>query len=493
MKQFILALDQGTTSSRGIVFNRQGQAVAVAQQEFPQILPSPGHVEHDPEAIWLSQLAVSRLAIERAKIEPRQIVALGVTNQRETTILWDRDTGKPVANAIVWQSRISEPLCERLRRDGLAERFREKTGLVIDPYFSATKIAHLLDSIDGLRAKAAAGQVLFGTVDSFLIWRLSGGKLHLTDFSNASRTMLYNIHTLDWDDELLSLLDIPRAMLPEVRASSERYGETTREWFGEPVPIAAAAGDQQAATFGQACFRPGEAKNTYGTGCFLLLNTGEQPTHSRHRLLTTIGWAVGGKVTYCLEGSVFIAGAAVQWLRDGLGLIKTSAEVEALAASVPDAGGVYLVPAFVGLGAPHWNSQARGAIFGLTRGTQAGHLARAAVEAMAYQTRDLVETMRLDTGLPLSALKVDGGASVNDSLLQFQADLLNVPVRRPAVCETTALGAAYLAGLAVGYWRDQAEIEDNWSLDREFLPSMPEARRAALYDGWQRAVERVLE
>ncbi len=493
MNLFILALDQGTTSSRAMVFDRQGQAVAAAQQEFPQILPSPGHVEHDPEAIWSSQLAVARLAIQRAKIEPRQIAALGVTNQRETTILWDRDTGRPVANAIVWQSRISEPVCERLRREGLAERFREKTGLVIDPYFSATKIVHLLDSIDGLRGKAAAGQILFGTVDTFLIWRLSGGKLHLTDYSNASRTMLYNIHTLDWDDELLRLLDIPRAMLPEVRASSEVYGETSSEWFGAAMPIAAAAGDQQAATFGQACFRPGEAKNTYGTGCFLLLNTGEQPRHSRHRLLTTIGWGIGGKVTYCLEGSVFIAGAAVQWLRDGLRLIKTSAEVEALASSVPDAGGVYLVPAFVGLGAPHWDAQARGAIFGLTRGTQAGHLARAAVEAMAYQTRDLVDTMRLDTGLPLSELKVDGGACVNDALMQFQADLLGVPVRRPAICETTALGAAYLAGLAVGYWRDLGEIEGNWSLDREFWPTMPAARRDELYNGWQRAVRRVLE
>ncbi|HEX5444078.1 MAG TPA: glycerol kinase GlpK [Pirellulales bacterium] len=492
MNQFVLALDQGTTSSRAMVFDRQGQAVAAAQQEFPQILPSPGHVEHDPEAIWSSQLAVARLAMERAKIEPRQIAALGVTNQRETTLLWDRDTGQPVANAVVWQSRISEPVCERLRREGLAERFREKTGLVIDPYFSATKIVHLLDSIDELRGKAAAGQVLFGTVDTFLIWRLSGGKLHLTDYSNASRTMLYNIHTLDWDDELLHLLDIPRAMLPEVRASSEVYGETSSEWFGAAVPIAAAAGDQQAATFGQACFRPGEAKNTYGTGCFLLLNTGEQPRHSRHRLLTTIGWGLGGKVTYCLEGSVFIAGAAVQWLRDGLGLIKTSAEVEALASSVPDAAGVYLVPAFVGLGAPHWDAQARGAIFGLTRGTQAGHLARAAVEAMAYQTRDLVDTMRLDTGLPLSELKVDGGACVNDALMQFQADLLGVPVRRPSICETTALGAAYLAGLAVGYWRDLGEIERHWSLAREFLPTMPAARRDELYNGWQRAVRRVL-
>ena len=493
MSQFILALDQGTTSSRAIVFDRQGRAAAAAQQEFPQILPSPGHVEHDPEAIWSSQWAVAREAIERARLEPRQIAALGVTNQRETTLAWERDTGRPVANAVVWQSRISEPVCERLRREGLDELIRGKTGLVIDPYFSATKLVHLLDTIDGLRARAAAGEVLFGTVDTFLIWRLSGGRLHLTDYSNASRTMLYNIHTLDWDDELLAMLDIPRAMLPEVRASSEVYGQTSSELFGAPIPIASAAGDQQAATFGQACFRPGEAKNTYGTGCFLLLNTGERPTHSRHRLLTTIGWGLGGKVTYCLEGSVFIAGAAVQWLRDGLGLIKTSGEIEALAASVPDAGGVYLVPAFVGLGAPYWNSQARGAIFGLTRGTQAGHLARAAVDAMAYQTRDLVETMRLDTGLPLAELKVDGGASVNNALMQFQADLLDVPVRRPAICETTALGAAYLAGLAVGYWRDLAEIEGHASLDREFLPSMPAQRRETLYRGWQRAVQRVLD
>lgn len=492
MKQFILALDQGTTSSRAMVFDRRGSVVSAAQQEFPQILPSPGHVEHDPEAIWSSQLAVARQAIERAKIEPRQVAGLGVTNQRETTLVWERGTGRPVANAIVWQSRITAPICERLRQQGLAELFRGKTGLVIDPYFSATKIAHLLDSIDGLRAKAAAGEVLFGTIDTFLIWRLSAGQLHLTDYSNASRTMLYNIHTLDWDDELLALLDIPRAMLPEVRPSSERYGETSSELLGAPIAIAAAAGDQQAATFGQACFRPGEAKNTYGTGCFLLLNTGDQPTHSQHQLLTTIGWGLGGKVTYCLEGSVFIAGAAVQWLRDGLGLIKTSGEVETLAASVPDAGGVYLVPAFVGLGAPYWDAEARGAIFGLTRGTQAGHLARAAIEAMAYQTRDLVGTMRLDTGMAIEQLKVDGGASVNDALMQFQADLLDVPVRRPAVCETTALGAAYLAGLAVGYWRDLSEIEANWSLDREFVPSMPAAQRESLYQGWQRAVQRVL-
>jgi glycerol kinase len=491
MNQFVLALDQGTTSSRAIVFDRQGQSVAVAQQEFPQILPSPGHVEHDPEAIWSSQLAVAQQAIEQARLEPRQIAALGVSNQRETTILWHRGTGRPVANAIVWQSRITAPLCERLKQAGLEETFRRKTGLVIDPYFSATKVVYLLENTPGARAAAQRGEILFGTVDSFLIWRLSGGRLHVTDYGNASRTMMFNIHTLDWDDELLEILNVPRAMLPEARPSSEVYGETDARLLGHAIPIAAAAGDQQAATFGQACFRPGEAKNTYGTGCFLLVNTGPQPRESRHRLLTTIGWGIGDSVTYCLEGGVFVAGAAVQWLRDGLGLIKSSAEVESLAASVPDAGGVYLVPAFVGLGAPHWDAYARGALFGITRGTTAGHVARAAVESMAYQTFDLVDTMRQDTGLPLPALKVDGGASVNDGLLQFQADLLGVPVRRSRISETTALGAAYLAGLAVGYWRDLSELEAHWQLDREFLPVLRTAERDRRLAGWHKAIERV--
>ncbi|HEV3023576.1 MAG TPA: glycerol kinase, partial [Pirellulales bacterium] len=386
--QYILALDQGTTSSRAIVFGHDGRPVASAQQEFEQILPSPGHVEHDPEAIWTSQLAVARQAMANARLTAGDLAALGVTNQRETTILWERDSGRPVANAIVWQSRITSPLCDRLKAQGLSKVFREKTGLVLDAYFSGTKIAHLLDKLRGLRARAEQGEIMFGTVDSFLIWRLTGGRRHVTDYSNASRTMIFDIHKLDWDDELLDILKIPRAMLPEVRPTSEVYGQTADEWLGGPVPIAAAAGDQQAATFGQACFLPGEAKNTYGTGCFMLLNTGERPIASNHDLITTIGWGLDGKVTYCLEGSVFVAGAAVQWLRDGLGIIRTSAEVEQLAASVPDADGVFLVPAFVGLGAPHWDPYARGTIVGLTRGSTAGHIARAAVEAMAYQTRD---------------------------------------------------------------------------------------------------------
>jgi glycerol kinase len=490
MKQFVLALDQGTTSSRAILFDANGSPVAAAQEEFRQILPAPGIVEHDPEEIWSSQLAVARRAIERAGVHAGQIAALGIANQRETTIIWERETGRPVANAIVWQSRVSAPLCERLKREGLAETFRRKTGLVIDAYFSATKIVHLFDTVEGLRARAEAGQVLFGTVDSWLIWRLTGGKLHITDVSNASRTLLYNIHTLDWDDELLSVLGVPRAMLPEVRETSEIYGRTRDDLFGGPIAIAAAAGDQQAATFGQACLRPGEAKNTYGTGCFLLLNTGSRPVDSRHRLLSTIGWRIGGRTTYCLEGSVFIAGAAVQWLRDGLGLIRSSAEVEPLAATVPDAGGVYFVPAFVGLGAPHWDSHARGAILGITRGTTAGHLARAALDSMAYQSRDLVETMELDMGSRLSELKVDGGASVNDGLMQFQADQLGVRVKRPAVPETTALGAAYLAGLATGYWMDLADIERNWLLAREFVPAMVSEEREKLYRGWKKAVSR---
>lgn len=493
MNQYILALDQGTTSSRAIVFGHDGRIVASAQQEFPQLLPSPGHVEHDPEAIWKSQLDVGRQAIAKAKLSPADIAAIGIANQRETTILWDRQTGKPVANAIVWQSRISAPLCDRLKAKGLAETFRKKTGLVIDAYFSATKIAYLLDSIDGLRTRAEAGEILFGTVDSFLIWRLTGGRRHATDYSNASRTLLFNIHTLDWDDELLGLLNIPRAMLPEVRPTSEVYGEASAEWFGSPIPLAAAVGDQQAATFGQACFGSGEAKNTYGTGCFLLMNTGEQAVESKHNLLTTIGWGLNGKVTYCLEGSVFVAGAAVQWLRDGLGLIRTSAEVEALAQSVPDSDGVVLVPAFVGLGAPYWDPYARGALLGITRGTTAGHLARAAVESMAFQTRDLLEAMHDDAGIRLAELKVDGGASVNNALMQFQADLLGVTVKRPAVSETTALGAAYLAGLAVGYWQDPSDVTRNWVLDRQFAPSMPAERRDALYARWQKAVSRVLD
>lgn len=493
MPRAILALDQGTTSSRAIVFGHDGRIIALAQREFAQILPAPGTVEHDAEEIWTSQLAVAQEALAKAKLSAADVAGIGVTNQRETTILWDRATGKPVANAIVWQSRVSAPICDALKRQGLEPLFSNKTGLVVDAYFSGTKIKHLLDANPGLRTRAERGEILFGTVDTWLIWKLTGGKRHVTDYSNASRTLIYNIHTLDWDDELLKLLDIPRKMLPEVRPSSEVYGETSEEHFGAAIPVAGCAGDQQAATFGQACFAVGSAKNTYGTGCFMLLNTGERPVPSQNRLLTTIGWGLGGKVTYCLEGSVFVAGAAVQWLRDGLGLIKTSADVERLAASVPDSGGVYFVPALVGLGAPHWDAYARGSIHGLTRGTTAGHLARAAIESMAYQTRDLLDAMQADAGLKLAELKVDGGATVNNGLLQFQADLMGVTVRRPVVSETTALGAAYLAGLAVGYWEDTQSVERNWALDREFTPDLAVVEREARYAQWRRAVERSLD
>jgi glycerol kinase len=490
MSQYILALDQGTTSSRAIVFRRDGTVVASAQQEFPQIFPSPGHVEHDPEAIWSSQLQVARGALARASLGAADIAAIGVTNQRETTLVWERATGKPVANAIVWQSRITAPICEALKARGLEATFRAKTGLVIDPYFAGTKLKHLLDTVPGLRERAARGEVLFGTVDSFLLWRLTGGRLHATDVSNASRTLIFDIHTLDWDDELLGILGVPRAMLPEVRGSSEHYAETDPSLFGGPIPIAGSAGDQQAALFGQACFAPGEAKNTYGTGCFMLLNTGATAVPSAHGLLTTIAWRIGGATTYALEGAVFIAGAAVQWVRDGLKAIRSSSEIETLAAGVQDTDGVYMVPAFVGLGAPYWDPYARGLIIGLTRNTDVGHIARATVESMAYQTRDVLGLMQREAGLQLSALKVDGGAAVNDALMQFQADLLDVPVRRPMVAETTALGAAYLAGLAVGYWDGPADVARNWALDREFRPSMDAARREALYRGWQKAVER---
>jgi glycerol kinase len=493
MNQFVLALDQGTTSSRAIVFRKDGQLVSSAQQEFPQIFPSPGHVEHDPEAIWSSQIATARDALARAGLAPSQIVAIGVTNQRETTIVWDRETGQPVTNAIVWQSRISARICEELKADGLEETFRSRTGLVLDPYFSGTKLKFLLDTIPGLRVRAERGDVLFGTVDSFLIWRLTGGARHVTDVSNASRTLLFNIHTLEWDDTLLEVLQIPRAMLPEVRPSSEWYGETETSLFGVPIPITGAAGDQQAALFGQACFEPGTAKNTYGTGCFLLLNTGHHAVPSKNGLLTTVGWSVGGKTTYCLEGAVFIAGAAVQWVRDGLKAIQSSAEVERLAATVDDARGVYVVPAFVGLGAPYWDPYARGLIIGLTRDTGIGHIARATVDSMAYQTRDVLELMQQEAGLTLAALKVDGGASANNALLQFQADLLGVTVHRPIVAETTALGAAYLAGLAVGYWDGPEDVARNWALDRAFSPALADERRESLYRGWKKAASRALD
>ena len=491
--KFVLALDQGTTSSRAIVFDRSGTAVASAQQEFPQLFPGPGHVEHDPEAIWATQLQTAKDAIAKAGLSAADIAGIGVTNQRETTVLWEKATGKPVANAIVWQSRVTAPICDRLKAAGHEPTFRKKTGLVVDAYFSGTKIKHLLDSFDGLRERAARGEILFGTIDTFLIWRLTGGKVHVTDPSNASRTLLFNIHSLEWDDELLKLLDVPKAMMPEVKSSSEVYGHTDAKLFGAEIPIAGVAGDQQAALFGQACFEPGSAKNTYGTGCFMLLNTGAKPVPSEKGLLTTVAWTVGSVTTYALEGSVFVAGAAVQWLRDGLKAIKASPEVETLMSEVPDTDGVYLVPAFVGLGAPHWDPRARGVIVGLTRNTKMAHVARAAVDAMAYQTRDVLEAMQAESKLPLTTLKVDGGAAANATLLQFQADLLSVTVRRPVVAETTALGAAYLAGLAVGYWDGIDDVRKNWALDREFRPMMDAEKREKLYAGWKKAVGRSLD
>jgi glycerol kinase len=492
MADDILALDQGTTSSRAILFDHEGRVVSSAQEEFPQIYPQPAWVEHDPEAIWGTQLGMARQALAKAGVKAARVAAIGITNQRETTVVWDRETGVPLYNAIVWQCRRTAARCDRLRAEGWAAPIRDKTGLVIDAYFSGTKLAWLLEQVPGLREKAERGQALFGTIDSFLIWRLSGGKLHVTDVSNASRTMLFNIHTLDWDDEILAELYIPRAMLPEVCPSSQVYGVSEAELLGAGVPIGGAAGDQQAALFGQSCFVPGQAKNTYGTGCFLLLNTGVQAVTSQRGLLTTIAWQLRDKdaVTYALEGSIFIAGAAIQWLRDGLGIIARAAETEALAGEVADTGGVYFVPAFVGLGAPYWDAYARGTIVGLTRGTDRRHLARAVLEAICYQSRDLLEAMSADAGIQLQALRADGGAAANNLLMQLQADLLGVPVQRPAVTETTALGAAYLAGLAVGYWSGLDEIASQWQAEAEFVPSMPPVQRDVLYAGWQRAVER---
>ena len=490
MAKFVLALDQGTTSSRSILFTRGGRVKSSAQKEFPQIFPSPGHVEHDPEAIWKTQLSTARAAIKNAKASARNIAAVGITNQRETIVLWEKDGGKPVANAIVWQSRISTEICERLKADGLESTFRRKTGLVLDPYFSGTKIKYLLDRDRGLRRRAERGEILAGTIDTFLLWRLTGGAVHATDPSNASRTLVYDIHKLDWDAELLRILGIPREMLPDVHDSSHRFGETDRKLFGAAIPIAGIAGDQQAATFGQGCFRPGMVKNTYGTGCFLLMNTGTKAVRSKNGLLTTIGWSLNGKVTYCLEGSVFVAGAAVQWLRDGLKVLAQSSDVERLAASVPDNGGVFFVPAFVGLGTPYWDPYARGTIVGIERGTTAGHIARAALESMCYQSLDVAQAMAKDAGFPIRSVRVDGGASVNDALLQFQADILGRKVLRPVVNETTALGAAYLAGLEVGFWTNRKDIADNWILDREFRPKMrPKARESGIAR-WHDAVRR---
>jgi len=486
----VLALDQGTTSSRAIIFDESGSEVAVAQREFRQIFPRPGWVEHDPREIWESQLAVAREALDRAGLSARDLSALGITNQRETTLVWDRATGTPVANAIVWQDRRTADLCDRLKREGREPLFRERTGLVLDPYFSGTKLAWILENVPGARENAEAGRLAFGTVDAWLIWNLTGGALHATDVTNASRTLLWNLRTEDWDGELLEILGIPRGLLPEVRSSSEVYAETLPELLGGPVPIAGVAGDQQAALFGQACLSPGMVKNTYGTGCFLLMNSGERPVASRHELLTTPAWRIDGRTEYALEGSVFVAGAVVQWLRDGLGLIRSAGEVEALAASVPDSGGVILVPAFTGLGAPHWDAYARGILVGITRGTTAAHIARAALEGIAFQVTDVLAAMAADSGVPVAELRVDGGAAVNDLLMQIQADLAGVPVVRPRVQETTALGAAYLAGLAAGVWKSTDEIAARWQVERTFEPAMERGKAAEKRARWERAVER---
>ena len=488
--KYVLALDQGTTSSRSILFKHDGTVAAVAQQEFPQIFPSPGHVEHDAMAIWKTQLATARAAIKKAKAKPTDIAAIGITNQRETTVLWDKKTGKPLQNAIVWQSRITAPICERIKAQGLEETFRKKTGLVVDAYFSGTKMKYILDKHKGSRERAKRGEVLAGTIDTWLLWNLTGGKVHATDPSNASRTLIYNIHDLKWDEQLLGILDVPAAMLPEVKDSSGIFGYTDPKLFGAPIPIAGIAGDQQAATFGQACFAPGMVKNTYGTGCFILMNTGDKAVASKSGLLTTIGWRIGGKTTYCLEGSVFIGGAAVQWLRDGLKVIKKSPDVNTLANTVKDNGGIYFVPAFVGLGTPHWDPYARGIIVGIERGTTVGHIARATIESMAFQSSDLVEAMEKDSGVKLKELRVDGGATGSSMMLQFQADILGVKVQKPVVAETTALGAAYLAGLATGFWKDQSDVTKNWALEKEYKPKMKSDTRTQHITAWQEAVRR---
>jgi glycerol kinase len=486
--KYILALDQGTTSSRAIVFDHAGSIVAVAQKEFRQIFPKPGWVEHDPRDIWSTQAGVAAEALTKANVSAADVAAIGITNQRETTVVWDRTTGHPICNAIVWQDRRTASICDGLRARKLDRLIRRKTGLVIDAYFSATKVQWILQNVKGARARAKAGELAFGTVDSWLVWNLTSGKVHATDASNASRTMLFDITKGDWDDELLKLFDVPRSMLPEVRSSSEVYGVTTL--LGSPIPIAGIAGDQQAALFGQACTKPGMAKNTYGTGCFMLMNTGTKRIASKNNLLTTVAWRIGGRTEYALEGSIFIAGAVVQWLRDGLEFFRSAAEVEELAARVSDTGGVYLVPAFAGLGAPHWDQYARGTIVGLTRGTTKAHIARAALEGIVLQVMDVLKAMEADAGIKLRELRVDGGASANDLLMQLQADLLNVPVVRPKVAETTALGAAYLAGLAVGYWKSQADIARQWQADKRFTPAMKPAARDRIAKGWMRALSR---
>lgn len=488
MSKFILSFDQGTTSSRAIVFNKEGGIVSIAQREFEQIYPQPGWVEHNASEIWTTQISVATEAIVKASLTPTDIAAIGITNQRETTVLWDRKTGEPLYNAIVWQDRRTSAYCDELKAKGLAQNIQEKTGLILDAYFSATKIKWILDNVAGAREKADAGEIAFGTIDSWLIWNLTDGRVHVTDVSNASRTMIYNIHTLDWDQELLDLFDIPTSILPQVKSSSEVYGETTGNVLAAKIPIAGIAGDQQAALFGQMCTQVGMVKNTYGTGCFMLMNIGDQPIVSQNNLVTTIAWKINGKVQYALEGSIFIGGAVVQWLRDGLGIISTSAEVEQLALKVKDTGGVYLVPAFAGLGAPHWNQDARGTITGITRGTTASHIARAAVESIAFQTMEVLKAMEADSGHPIKELRVDGGATANDMLMQFQADLLDTTVIRPKVTEVTALGAAYLAGLAVGYWSSMDDISGQWKIDQNFIAGTTENIPERI-KGWNRAVK----
>ena len=493
MEKYIMALDEGTTSCRCILYNKKGEIVSVAQKEFRQIYPQAGWVEHDAMEIWSTQIGVAQEALYKINCTYENIEAIGITNQRETTVVWDRETGEPVYNAIVWQCRRTAEYCDSLKAKGLEPSFREKTGLPVDAYFSASKLRWILDNVEGARAKAEAGKLLFGTIETWLIWKLTGGRVHVTDYSNASRTMMFNINELKWDKDILAELDIPVSMLPEPVPSSFIYGETEEHIFGGPVRISGAAGDQQSALFGQGCFEKGQAKNTYGTGCFLLMNTGESPVYSKNGLVTTIAWGIDGKVNYALEGSVFVAGAAIQWLRDELELIDSSPESERLALSVPDTNGVYIVPAFAGLGAPYWNPYARGAIFGLTRGADKCHLTRATLESLAYQTNDLLEAMKEDIGYELSSLQVDGGACANNFLMQFQADITAKPVKRPECIETTSLGAAYLAGLATGFWSDMDDITENLKTDREFTASMNEEKRTKLLAGWKKAVRCVLE
>ncbi|WP_210366158.1 glycerol kinase GlpK [Bacillus sp. REN3] len=490
MEKFILSLDQGTTSSRAILFNKAGEIIHVAQKEFTQHFPKPGWVEHNASEIWGSVLSVIASVLSEANVKPEQIAGIGITNQRETTVVWDKETGVPVYNAIVWQSRQTSGICDELKEKGYNDLFREKTGLLIDAYFSGTKVKWILDNVEGARQKAEEGKLLFGTIDTWLIWKLSGGRAHVTDYSNASRTLMFNIYDLKWDEELLDILGVPASMLPEVKPSSEVYAQTIDyHFFGKEVPIAGAAGDQQAALFGQACFEEGMAKNTYGTGCFMLMNTGEKAVRSEHGLLTTLAWGLDGKVEYALEGSIFVAGSAIQWLRDGLRMLKDAKDSEDYATKVETTDGVYVVPAFVGLGTPYWDSDVRGAVFGLTRGTSKEHFVRATLESLAYQTKDVLSAMEADSGIELKTLRVDGGAVKNNFLMEFQSDILNVPVERPVVNETTALGAAYLAGLAVGFWKDQQEIASQWAVDRQFEPTMSDEKRDGLYDGWKKAVK----